>query len=798
MRHNKAMRPPHHSWRWLGLAGLVVGVAHADPVLTITAAPAVSTTTAAIPLPEIPLREASLNASLRDLKTDFSSDPVARTVDQELPTLDREISARHQESSRILGTAPSLDLLRTMVREWQKLHHTLADWSHDLDRRQKQLDDQIQRLTLLQDTWQQTLHLAESSTPDAPVIAHIHTVLNAIGQTKQTAESQRTQVADLQTRVADVDSRAVQALASVQQAREKALGRILTRDSLPIWDATIRAPTSQSIVQEGQTSFSAQIDALHAYVKRRPEQFLIHVAVIIVFLALVILIRRNIGPWAQEEPEVGRALRILNAPMATALLLSFFPAEHIYPEAPRLLRALLGTAAIFPAIFILRQLLERHLFSVLNALMLFYFVDRVRMVVAALPLVSRSLFLVEILGGALFMAWLLRPARLEAVPPADRDRIWATIAVWAKTALVFFGVAFVANVFGYQGLSSLLGNAVLRSAYLAVVLYASLQVLALLTLFTLRIPPLNRFAMVRNHRAEMGHGVRWVLERLALLAWALATLEMLAMRLPLFHATRRILGATLTIGAISISFGNLIEFGLAIWVAALVSRFVRFALDEEVYPRLELRRGLPYAISTVLHYAILFVGLVMAMGALGLDMTKFTILVGAFGVGIGFGMQTIINNFFSGLILLFERPVKVGDVIQIDDATGVVEKIGIRACTLRTMSGAEIIIPNGSLIAGKVINWTFSSSQRMIEMPVSVAPGADAKKVIAILEETAKANPHITKTPPPRALVVKMGAASLDLEIHASTNRIEDWNQVRSDLAIAMKSALAAAGVDIR
>ena len=225
---------------------------------------------------------------------------------------------------------------------------------------------------------------------------------------------------------------------------------------------------------------------------------------------------------------------------------------------------------------------------------------------------------------------------------------------------------------------------------------------------------------------------------------------------------------------------------------------MRFILDEDVYPRVELARGLPYAISTMLHYAILFAGFIFALGALGIDMTKFTILAGAFGVGVGFGLQTILNNFFSGLILLFERPVKVGDVIQIDDAAGVIERIGIRASTIRTPAGAEVIVPNGSLISSKVTNWTFSAHQRSLEMPISVDPAADPKKVITVLEDIAKADPHIAKIPAPKALVIKMGAASLDVELRASTGRIDDWNQVRSDLAVAINAALRKENIGIR
>jgi potassium-dependent mechanosensitive channel len=218
----------------------------------------------------------------------------------------------------------------------------------------------------------------------------------------------------------------------------------------------------------------------------------------------------------------------------------------------------------------------------------------------------------------------------------------------------------------------------------------------------------------------------------------------------------------------------------------------------DVYPRVNLKRGLAYAISNTLHYLILVVGFFLAVAALGLDMTRVTILAGAFSVGVGFGLQNIFNNFISGLILLFERPINVGDVVQIEDASGVVERIGIRASIIRTTNGSEVIMPNGKLISERLINWTLSSRQHGIELPIGVAPGTDPKRVIALLEETAAAHPRIIGDPPPQALVVKLGADSLSLELRAWTDHAEQWMQIRSELAIAISLALAADEIAIR
>jgi potassium-dependent mechanosensitive channel len=175
-----------------------------------------------------------------------------------------------------------------------------------------------------------------------------------------------------------------------------------------------------------------------------------------------------------------------------------------------------------------------------------------------------------------------------------------------------------------------------------------------------------------------------------------------------------------------------------------------------------------------------------------------TILAGAFSVGVGFGLQNIFNNFVSGLILLFERPVKIGDVVPIEDASGVVEHIGIRASIIRTPNGSEIIVPNGKLISERLTNWTLSNRRRTIELPVSVAQGADPGRVIALLERVAAEHPLVTDEPPPEALVVKLSPDAVAFELRAWTAEIERWMQIRSELAINVSATLAAEKIALR
>jgi potassium efflux system protein len=282
-----------------------------------------------------------------------------------------------------------------------------------------------------------------------------------------------------------------------------------------------------------------------------------------------------------------------------------------------------------------------------------------------------------------------------------------------------------------------------------------------------------------------------VLELLALLFWLNILLNFFGLLTPLTMTVEAALNANLAFGSFNITPGHILAFAVAVWASFLVSKFLRFVLEEDVYHHLKLARGIPYAISTILHYLVLLLGFFIALGALGIDLTKVTLLAGAFTVGIGFGLQNVINNFVSGLILLFERPIKVGDVIEAGGNVGEVSRIGIRASIIRTADGSEVIVPNGSLISSQVTNWTFTDRQRAIEISVNVAGGADPQRVVELLKRTATAQSGVSKEPVPQVYVTNFTAGAVTFQLRAWTDRHQDWTQLRSDLSVAVNEALA-------
>jgi potassium-dependent mechanosensitive channel len=537
---------------------------------------------------------------------------------------------------------------------------------------------------------------------------------------------------------------------------------------------------------------------LSAYIKARPTIFLLHAIIILILVVVVHWLRRGVHKWTEEEPSLRRAAPVFDLPVSTAIALSFVIIAPVYSLAPGLLRAILGAAVLIPTTLILRRLIDRTLFPILNALLVFYFVDQLRLTTAALPLFSsRFIFIAEMAGGTLFLIWLIRSKHLPTIAANTARRFAGTIRGAVQFGLILFPATLLANVFGYVNLANLLGNGALRSAYVAAALYAALRIVEGLITIALEARPLALMHVVRLHRPMLQRRICGGAEFLAFLFWLSLTLSFFGLLTPLVTNTEAALRASLTMGSINISLGQVLAFIATVWGSFLVSMFLRFLLEEDVYEHWHLQRGIPQAISTMIHYAVLLLGFFIALALVGVDLAKVTILAGAFTVGVGFGLQTVINNFVCGLILLFERPIKVGDVVQVDGDIGEVRRIGIRACIIRTPDGSEAIVPNGTIISNKVINWTFSDRYRVVEVPVSVVRGMDPQRVVELLKSVAANHPSVAKEPAPHAYMVSFSPGSVSFQLRAWTDRYEDWVQVRSDLSFAVDEALTRENITI-
>ena len=229
-----------------------------------------------------------------------------------------------------------------------------------------------------------------------------------------------------------------------------------------------------------------------------------------------------------------------------------------------------------------------------------------------------------------------------------------------------------------------------------------------------------------------------------------------------------------------------------------VTRIARRFLRKEILSRTALDQGQRYAIERTFGYAVFALGLFVGMQIIGLNVSSLAFLGGAVGIGVGFGLQNIASNFASGLILLLERPIKVGDRIEVGSLNGDVVRIGGRSTWVRTNDNFIIIVPNAEFTTGRVTNWTANDRQVRFSFPVGVAYGSDPVQVRAVLLTLAVQHADVLKDPPPEVLLSSFGDSSINFELRVWTiAQVQTPTRLKSDLYFEIVRQFALSGIEI-
>ena len=486
---------------------------------------------------------------------------------------------------------------------------------------------------------------------------------------------------------------------------------------------------------------------------------------------------------------------VVGRPWIGAWLVAILVAPWIHPRAPLAVVEGLGVLLLPPVLFVMTGIVERRMWAPLWALAAVFLGERVWALSWEGSLLERLVLLAIAAISAAALLWATGPGARIAEALAGRWR-GAAIAL-GRAGLLVLAVAAASNVAGGVSLARLLTSLVVRSAYLAVVLYAAALLVRGALSLLLSAGALGGVRTLARYRDVIRSRGTVAIDLAAVALWLFAVAANLGIQSVLRDEIGGFLGRQWGIGTVRFSFGTAIVFVATVYVSVLVSRLLRAVLEEDVFPRVELPRGAPATLTTVVRYGAITLGFLLALAVAGIPIDRLTIVFGALGVGIGFGLQTIVNNFLSGLILMFEKPIQVGDTVEVGGLSGRVRRIGVRASTIETFDGAEVIVPNGTLVSDQLVNWTLSHRSRRVEIEVGVAYGSDPRRVIALLREAALSHPGTLREPAPEGLFRGFGDSSLDFSLRFWTGDFEEWMRLRSEVAVRVHEALVGAGVEI-
>lgn len=348
-------------------------------------------------------------------------------------------------------------------------------------------------------------------------------------------------------------------------------------------------------------------------------------------------------------------------------------------------------------------------------------------------------------------------------------------------------LALISNLFGRITLSQLLGNAAIFAFMQAI----GLAVFSKICMEAILLQMVaSRYRRGLRGRFEFQHVLdsfnRPIL-LLVILQWLIVFTTNLNLYTAIYDRVETALQTTRSIGNASFTFGGILLFFLIIWIAHLLQKYVGYffgdaGTDDEVQNKQQRSRLL------ITKLIVLSLGYLLAVAASGIPVDKITIVLGALGVGIGLGLQNIVSNFVSGIILIFDRPLQIGDSVEIGEQRGKVREIGLRSSILQTEEGAEVIIPNGDLLSQPIVNWTLSNAQQRLELSYRLGT-TDLEEASKKVKEQVLGSPFIYPLREPQVLFTKMDEQGVELKVYcwcADTTKVEE---AKSDLLVRSHTA---------
>lgn len=532
------------------------------------------------------------------------------------------------------------------------------------------------------------------------------------------------------------------------------------------------------------------------YMKKHLANLLFHIILLILLIMLFKKISKQKIKAGKEEGAayVKRLNTLLSNPISTAIIIWLFACILIYPYRPLLFLDITRLLVTIPIVIVLVNILPKkyHPYAYIFALLIFLHIIFLNLPVNHI-LARLILVLIAIIEMAAIIHFLIQFRKTAAFK--KRNSKFTLVTAYLLLTMAILGL--LANIIGKVSFSIYMIEAVLGIVLIVILFSFSLVVVNGLVVILIDSDYGNKFNIIKHNKARSKRKITGFFTITAFLIMIYFILGIFGLQTAVFDGIAEFFQDERKIGSITFTWGDILIFFLVIYLSIVIANFIREVLEEDVLSKMKMKKGVPYTIALMTKYTLVTLGVVLAVSAAGLPTDSLTVILGAFGVGIGFGLQNIFNNLVSGLILLFERPIQIGDTIEVDTLMGNVRSIGIRSSNVRTFDGAEIIVPNGNLISNNVINWTLSDDRRRIELLVGVSYSSDPHKVHEVLLNIITNHPDIETDPTPTVLFKNLGDSSLDFRMLFWTKEFNQWIKIKSDILFQVFDDLKAAGIEI-
>ncbi len=720
-------------------------------------------------------------------------------IDSLLPPYSNFIRDQKKSTENFIKAHPNRLKVNILLKKWSGYIDFLNDWQNTINKHAKKNTALADKVSFNKKTWELTYDNAKEKKIPIEILKSVNLVLNEITKLEATISTENNALLKLESKVSlqIVDSKDV--IVQLNELKNSEVYDLLYLRHDPIWKFSFEPNEDEKIRKENSESLSKNLTDLIKLIKTSEENLNLYL-IIVACIALIILylkrqlLKSKIYDTSSETVKAKNNLQ--NFSLSIILFLSFLAAKYTFINTPKLFDdtlSLLALLIITPLIQSnIRELYKKVLFFVV----LFYFIDLTKTYLW-LTIGQYKLYLLLMAVFVFITTYLIIPTPKKA-KSLNIGYFSRYIIKAAPILYILCSISIISNILGYTNLTETTLKICTRSGVIVMIFY-----------YLLLITKSATILIVHKHYSKKEVSSTKTKRKILKRAFKTIRIVMVGLGIILFlkmvdvfqyinQFLNDVLTEAYTVGDVTFTIGSILSFLLILTVSYIITKLISFAFgdDTTLFNIISLPKGVPAAISLVIRYFIFAFGIMLALSSLGIDLSKFNLMAGALGLGIGFGLQTVISNFVSGLILVFERPILPGDTVEVDNLLGTVNRIGVRSSNISTFDGAEVVVPNNNLISNNLINWTLSDSIKRLEIKIGTTYNANPNKVLKILSEAALENDTVLKSPPPLPLLNDFGEYSLNFKLRFWVHN-ENGLSARSNVSISIYNKFKEHGIEI-
>lgn len=747
-----------------------------------------------IPINEITSTTEALSTRFVKLKDLIKPSTLLQTVDTVLHNSEVEITSAQ---TQLYGDSSEQTYreLQNLLRLWQGYEGNLSSVQERLTKRSDEIQEVIDELNDYLKVWFKTKEKGTENGASKEVMESIDDVIENINSILLMSTMRSDSVFMVQKKLTDQALIIDEVIHEIKTRQKNLQKSYFVLDRPPIWEEFSSFSSPAAILGAVKEAIKSDFKSLWSFFKSERTNLMYQIIFLVLLFIMMFYLKRKWFRTDADKPINGdkAALVFINHPLATVLsvglLISFFFYKNPPPALAEYTSILLLTSAVYLLPKIVVKRLRFTLFMVLVLLLISMFINYVG--IGSIEGRLAQLFSFLVLGYALIE--FRKNKTIQNHFAGQRNRI-LTITLSVFTVLTWLGV--IATLIGSTNLADFILGGVLYSTVFAILTWLAIEIFASLIELLVKEDPQISVSSLSNLRLLIQKRMRGLLIFFGIVFWVYTTFISFGVIKYVVELVTDFMEVNWQLGEVTISMGGIISFALIIVVTLIILRVIKTLFSEEWLEYTNISKSSSGGISMVLRIVVFTIGFYLAASAAGINFSQLGFIFGALSVGIGFGLQNVVLNFIAGLILAFERPIHIGDTIEVDMEFGVVSEIGIRASKIKKFSGSEVIIPNGDLISKKVINFTLSDEKRRFKVPFRTSIDAEPRKVMALLTQVASGHENTLKEPAPKTYFAGYGDTSLDFFLYFWTE-FSTGLSTQSEVIIRAHEALKEAGIEV-